>query len=288
MNRRQFLISAGGIALSGVTGGAYAKLIEPQWLRVSRIAVPLERLKTSIRVLHLSDLHASSEKQLSLVEKAISLGLNAVPDIVLITGDFLTAGDELNPALGAVLRRLSSQIPTFACLGNHDGGKWAETRGGHNNPSALKSLLANHGVRILENQTLTLNLKGQTIALSGVGDAWAGRCDPTSLQRNSPDCLNLLMCHNPDSKSLVQSYSWDIMFSGHTHGGQVVVPFVGLRPFLPVVDRRFVEGLYKWEGRYIHITRGVGSLYGIRFNCRPEISIMDLIPSGFADPVRTP
>ena len=65
------------------------------------------------------------------------------------------------------------------------------------------------------------------------------------------------------------------MLSGHTHGGQVLIPLVGER-YAPVQDKRFVAGLKRWEGRQIYVTRGVGSLAGIRFRCRPEITVLDL------------
>ena len=87
----------------------------------------------------------------------------------------------------------------------------------------------------------------------------------------------MVVAHNPDSKDYLKDYRWDLLLSGHTHGGQIVLPFV--QNFAAVRDKRFIAGLYRWEGRQIYITRGVGSLMGIRFNCRPESSILTLTPT---------
>jgi predicted MPP superfamily phosphohydrolase len=87
------------------------------------------------------------------------------------------------------------------------------------------------------------------------------------------DTLRILLNHNPDAKDLVRSYEWDLMLCGHTHGGQVCLPFIGA-PFAPVRDKRYLHGLYAWNKRWLHISSGVGNLHGIRFNCRPEVSLL--------------
>jgi uncharacterized protein len=83
------------------------------------------------------------------------------------------------------------------------------------------------------------------------------------------------LSHNPDTKEQLKAYDWDVAFCGHTHGGQFRLPLIGT-PFAPVKDKRFVQGLHFWEGRQIYITKGVGNLFGVRFNCRPEISLITL------------
>ena len=71
------------------------------------------------------------------------------------------------------------------------------------------------------------------------------------------------------------AYDWDLMLSGHTHGGQIIVPLYGA-PFHAVSDRRYMAGLKPWGSRQIHVTRGVGNLLGVRFNCRPEVSLLEV------------
>jgi predicted MPP superfamily phosphohydrolase len=88
---------------------------------------------------------------------------------------------------------------------------------------------------------------------------------------------SIVLAHNPDTKDAIEHQSWDLMLSGHTHGGQVVVPFVE-PTWAPVVDKRFIAGLYEWSGRQLYITKGVGNHSGVRFGCRPEVSILELRP----------
>jgi hypothetical protein len=85
----------------------------------------------------------------------------------------------------------------------------------------------------------------------------------------------ILLAHNPDTKDVLGDRPWDLMLSGHTHGGQVVLPIVGER-FVPVRDKRFIAGLKRWNGRQVYVTRGVGNIDGVRVNCRPEVSVLDL------------
>ena len=85
----------------------------------------------------------------------------------------------------------------------------------------------------------------------------------------------LCLAHNPDAKDALDGLPWDLMLAGHTHGGQVVLPFLG-PPVVPVRDRRFVSGLNGWSSRLIYTTRGVGNLYGLRVHCRPEVTLLDL------------
>ena len=75
---------------------------------------------------------------------------------------------------------------------------------------------------------------------------------------------------------MMADFPWHLMLSGHTHGGQIVVPVLGLSP-APVDDKRYVKGLKPWNGRLIHVSAGVGNIDGVRFNCRPQVNVLDLV-----------
>ena len=90
------------------------------------------------------------------------------------------------------------------------------------------------------------------------------------------DRIRIVLSHNPDTKKPLAAYGWDLLLCGHTHGGQIGLPFFSAR-FAPVKDKRFIAGLYQWQGRHLHITKGVGSGFRIRFNCRPEVSLLTLV-----------
>jgi predicted MPP superfamily phosphohydrolase len=96
------------------------------------------------------------------------------------------------------------------------------------------------------------------LTLVGVGDLWSGEFDvQRAFERVAPDAAVLVLCHNPDGKQPLAAFSWQLMLSGHTHGGQGCIP--GISPvWAPVSDKRFIAGLYGWEGRQLFITRGLG------------------------------
>ena len=141
----------------------------------------------------------------------------------------------------------------------------------------IRELVTKGGGDFLFNTSKTLRLGTWNLTVVGLGDLWAGDLQPSIAfpSSSSADTTTLVLSHNPDTKEQLKPYSWDLMLCGHTHGGQVRLPFIGA-PILPVKDKRFVEGLYQWDARWIHITRGVGNLYGVRFNCRPEINLLTL------------
>ncbi len=264
------------MAAAGV-GTAYARFVEPEWLRLSEVRCPVKGLRADLRLLHISDLHASPEVANSFIEHAIATGLSTKPDLICVTGDFITGiGGFDENWLVRTLSRLPAQAPTFGVLGNHDGGEWSGWVGGYQTTSNVRRILERSGIQLLANRNLVLDRRGAPLQLVGVGDLWSGDLQAVEAFQGAADDLpTLLLAHNPDSKALVEQESWNLMLSGHTHGGQVVVPGVGLSP-APVWDKRYVAGLKPWQDRWIHVSRGVGNVRGVRFNCRPEVTMVHL------------
>jgi predicted MPP superfamily phosphohydrolase len=199
--------------------------------------------------------------------------------LICLTGDFITQGYEALDGYAEVLKPLVAHAPTFACLGNHDGGIWALRRHGYSDTNRVREVLAKAGVTLLHNNAKGVRIGGRDLTLVGLGDSWAGELQPMIAFDPPPPTTaeaTIVLSHNPDSKAELKPYPWDLLLCGHTHGGQVKLPFVGA-PISSVRDRRFTEGLHRWEDRWIHVTRGVGSLWGIRFNCPPEVSLLTLI-----------
>jgi predicted MPP superfamily phosphohydrolase len=264
----------------GASSAVYTRWGEPQWLDVTVTRVPLspttpERL---VRILHLSDFHASEFVSLDFIAHSIELGLAERPDLAVLTGDFVTRRCEAFADYAQVLRRLSAAVPTYACLGNHDGGIWAEQIHGYQSPREIQTLLRDAGITCLHNEARAIEVDGRPLQIFGVGDLWARGCHPDVAFAAMPErkgAVRVLLSHNPDTKNLFLRHDWDLMLCGHTHGGQLRLPLIGT-PFAPVVDKRFVEGLHRWENRWLHITRGVGNLHGLRFNCRPQVSLLDV------------
>jgi len=278
IRRRHFLLSLLGTGACGVLGTSYIRFFEPGWFEVNyeKLNPHIFQSKTPLKILHLSDFHASHVVPYRLIEKAIDTGLTQSPDFICITGDFISAKIDNPDEYKRILSKLSDFAPTFACIGNHDGGRWAVNAGGYKDRSAIENLLTGSRIHVLFNQKEILDVKDQKIEIVGLGDFWARDLFPEKVMsaKRKENRPVLVLSHNPDSKEQLMDYDWDVMLCGHTHGGQLKIPFTGTTPFAPVRDHRFVEGLHIWENRHLHITRGVGNLHGIRFNCRPQVSVL--------------
>ena len=230
-------------------------------------------------MLHLSDLHASGYVPLEFITRAIQLGLAEKPDLVCLTGDFITKQFTRFRDYAEVLRPLAAAAPVFASLGNHDGGKWADrpSYGGHTDHAEVRKCLAASGAKVLLNHSEELTLRGRALRLVGLGDLWADELNAKAAfsSVSAPERPTLLLLHNPDGKDAVADFPWQLALCGHTHGGQCRLPWFGT-PFAPVRDHRYVAGLNRWRDRWIYTTRGVGNLHGVRVNCRPEVSLLTL------------
>lgn len=267
----------------GASGLSYAFGLEPRWLDVTRHTIPSRWLSkgSRLRILHLSDLHASPVVPFSRIEEAFAAGMAEAPDIICLTGDYITTNTACDFAQYIrVLGALSEAAPTFATVGNHDGGKWSSTRHGFRSSERVRNMLSEAGITVLQNQSVERQVAGARLQVVGLADFWTREFDSRKAFDGLPkqaDCLRVVLSHNPDTKAILQYYSWELMLSGHTHGGQVVIPLVG-PPILPVNDTAYYQGLHTWQGRRVYITRGVGGVYGaVRFNCRPEVSILELV-----------
>ena len=272
------------LGLGTVLASFFYLRFEANWLEVTKkkVLIPKLRNKVPIKLLHLSDLHFSNSVSLEDIDFAFRQGFSLSPDACVITGDFITdqkSNQELEE-LGKLLRMYANIVPTFASLGNHDGGEWAGAHGGFTNTQKVESMLARAGIKLLHNQKESIYLNGQSLTIAGVGDLWSKTCRPeqclTKVSSRNNSGTSLVLCHNPDAKEMLINYKWDLLLCGHTHGGQLKIPFLDWTPFAPVQDHSLVEGLHSWKERQIHITRGVGNLWGVRLNCRPEVSLLEL------------
>jgi predicted MPP superfamily phosphohydrolase len=275
VTRRSFL-RLGGLGLAGAGGFGIAKW-EAERLETTFKAIDGLGVSEKIRVLHLSDLHASACVSWELINESIERGLAENPDLVVLTGDYVTGRGQDLSGYRKALAPLHGHPHCFAVFGNHDGSY----RVGDESlvTTRLERIFSEVGIRFLVNRSVTEEIRGTPLKIAGVGDLWRGPVFPENCLtpiRHDKGPLTLLLAHNPDTKDLLRGHHWDVMFCGHTHGGQVVVPFFNWAPHLPVQDRSMVAGIYPWDGRHIHITRGVGNLHGIRFACRPEVSLIDL------------
>ena len=263
----------------------YASLIEPQRLCVRQIDVPIPNLPEALvglRIAHLSDLHCSCHRRDdSVTNGAIAETLRQAPDLVAITGD-LSNGSRYANCTAERLDELSARYGVYAVLGNHDWNCTLETylfgsREPHPTVQYWEQALNQTEIQLLENKSCLLTLKGQTVAIVGVGDPSCGRDDiETALEGIGPADLKIMLAHSPDAIDLPGADWADLLLAGHTHGGQCRLPGLGC-PWAPVWRlRRRSSGLMRSGQTVVHVSRGIGAGLDARFLCPPEVCILTL------------
>jgi predicted MPP superfamily phosphohydrolase len=279
LNRRVFIVrTAGAVVASAIGCVGYATEVEPHWLEIVERDLAVEHLPASLagaRLAQLSDLHIGPQVSDDYVVHSFDRLRALEPDIVVITGDFLTHRRSRGEAQYQQLRGVLAHLPhgrlaTIAILGNHDYGR------GWGDPAVAARVVAEAeraGVRMLRNEVQAVS----GLDFIGVDDLWARRCDPATALRARESAAAIALVHNPDSadeRAWPGFRGW--MLAGHTHGGQCKPPFLP-PPLLPVKNRRYVAGEVSVDAsRTLYISRGVGHLIKARFLVRPEITLFTL------------
>jgi len=282
LTRRDFLklLKAAAIDLAVLALGAasYSVLVKPEQFSIETVHLKLPRLPrafSGLRIAQISDIHMGSWMNLNRFQQLADLIVAQKPDLLLITGDFLF-GHNFNEAsrgdlndLITVLSPLAATLPSFAVLGNHD--YWT-------NSEAVRKMLFSCGITDLTNTVFTLSREGENLHLCGVDDVWEGNVRLEDvLNQLTDDSAAILLAHEPDfADTSAVTGRFDLQVSGHSHGGQVVIPFYG-PPILPYLGQKYPSGLYKVGDMFQYTNRGVGTgMLAVRLNCSPEITLFIL------------
>ncbi len=214
---------------------------------------------------------------LPVVQQVIARTHRITRDLVVCTGDYVHKRNSTNQinAVWPFLAQLTAPSGVFSVLGNHD--HWADR--------ARSQYWLSRTGQDLRHKVLPIERDKERIWLAGAGDLWEDHRDIDDLLRDIPDSeCRIVLAHNPDSADTPFSSRIDLMISGHTHGGQVDIPFIST-PVLPVRNKNFSSGLKKSPGgTNVFISRGIGwAIYPVRFNCFPEIAVLELVPPGHDD-----
>jgi uncharacterized protein len=252
--------------------------VKSNWFTVETIQLKLRRLPdvfSGLRVAQISDIHMGGWMNGDRLQLVADWIMAQSPDLLLITGDFLIGRGFTEVSrqwimeLTKVLTPLAASVPSFAVLGNHD--YWT-------NPDAIREMLFLCRITDLTNTVFTLSREGENLHLCGVDDVRAGnvRLDQVLAHLNDHSAA-ILLAHEPDFADIsAATGKFDLQISGHTHGGQVVIPYLGA-PILPHLGRKYPSGLYKVGNMFQYTNRGLGAnRLSIRWNCPPEVTIFTL------------
>lgn len=240
---------------------AYGFLIEPRWLRLRERVVPLPGLHPDLRglkVAHVSDIHFGATGVLrSDVTRMVRRVLEAEPDLIVLTGDYVARRSRYIEALSPLLRPLRPRLGAFAVLGNHD---WED-------PRAITNALTGAGFCVLNNDAAAVRVGQATVAVAGIADPATGECDPDrALDGVSPAAnLVVLLAHSSDLVREANRHNVDLVLCGHTHGGQV-----------RLLSSREGDGQGDPGQPATYTSAGVGHQLPFRFLCRPEVPILVL------------
>jgi predicted MPP superfamily phosphohydrolase len=294
--RRAAAVS-GGLAGVGAAGAAYALLVEPRWFALRRIEVPVLRPGAlPIRLLHLSDLHLLPDDARKV---AWLNGLAALhPDVVVNTGDTLSHQRSVPTAVAALGSLLD--LPGAFVFGNNDfvepvrksPHRYFVAKGpvpaGPPLPwRDLRAAQAERGWLDLTNRRGTVTARGQRIAFAGVNDPHTDRDDYDRIAgpADTDAVVRIGVMHSPEPRVLDRfaADGYELLLAGHTHGGQVRLPIVGALTTNSGLDRSRARGLSRWgTGSRLHVSAGVGGnpFLPARFCCRPEATLLTLVPPG--------
>ena len=279
-SRREFLVSsiatAGSLVLYSTQVARHEISIITQELAVNDLPLPFY----GFQIVQISDIHFDAFTDPSFIQSVIAHVNSLRPDLVILPGDYISVSRSQRPISVLYMERCAEALrdlaPTqcFAVMGNHD---WSL------GPATIGSILATAGITLLYNQYQPIERNGERLWLCGSNDPVSGVPDLGLTIPDRPDGPVLLMCHGPDYADTVITHRSgrlvDVMFAGHSHGGQVRLPYLG-SIYVPRGGRKYVEGKFELGGLQLYVNRGIGTFgLPLRLNCPPEITLFTLRPA---------
>ena len=263
----------------------YIRFVEPNWLRVHRVTIPIAGLKQPLRIAVIADLHVGDYKKEAWIQKVTKTITTLKPDLVVLAGDYTVndgSVDDESRYLGP-LQQLAKQFPIYAVMGNHEYGYlgygYQQT---YDKSDLIRKRFKDFKIPLLINQLTCPTVQKQRICLFGNDDVYRQQLDFSGLKKWDQKIPLIQISHNPDGilfwpKNLKKP---SLEIAGHTHGGQLWLPVIGP---LATVDVRlgthFYRGLNYWQTTPIFTTVGISeSGAPIRLLTRPEVGLITLIP----------
>jgi predicted MPP superfamily phosphohydrolase len=258
--------------LSGLVVAGYGVLVRRRWFRVveRELRVPgLDARLDGLRVAHLSDLHVGTFTPKSWALAWVRAANRRAPDLAVVTGDMVTSGTDYHLDIAEALGGLRAKLGVFACMGNHDYF-------GEGEP--LVSLLRERGVDVLRNEGRVVERGGAALWVAAIDDTWTRRDDLALALRARPEgATTVLLAHDPERFDEAADAGADVVLSGHTHGGQIAVPFLYRWLSLASIAHRYNVEFYRRGRSTLFVHPGLGTTGPpMRLGVAPEVTILVL------------
>jgi predicted MPP superfamily phosphohydrolase len=266
ITRRQFLKEAGlAAAALSLPALATAAADAPVAERVELTVPGLRPAHDGLRIAQLSDLHVGPRTPDALIRAALEAAARFQPDLVFLTGDFVSRRRSEVGRAREILGGLAG--PTFAVLGNHD--HWVDAGG---TAAALRA----QGYEVLQNAWTRIAVRGEPLAVVGVDDLLTRHADVGRAFRGVDDPAPLVLAHGPKTADQLRHLGRPLVcFSGHTHGGQIALPIFTTLAFR-LKDEPYLRGLYRVGDVQLYVNRGIGKTSSFRLDAAPEVTLATL------------
>lgn len=281
------ILALGFISLLGAVAGIDAVFVEPNILTVKQTSLIINKFSRPVKIALLGDPHAGPYVSQALVKKAANKIIAQNPDLVLLSGDYFFE-DEFEKYQNYLdpLQELSKKYPVYAVLGNHEYGLAYNTHAfiyGEAKHELIADKLRSLGIKVLINEAVDLDVKGQKLKLVGAHELWLVSSKRLRelfglFGRAEAESAVIVLAHNPDLIYELPPGKIDVFLAGHTHGGQVRLPFIGaLGDSWNRLPKKFYKGLSRWGKTQMFVTSGIGeSGFGVRFFNPPQIDILEI------------
>jgi predicted MPP superfamily phosphohydrolase len=258
--------------LSGLVVGAYGVLVRRRWFRVVTRDVKVAGLPAAfdgLRVAHLSDLHVGTLTPRSWGLRWARAANAAAPDLAVVTGDLVTSGNAYDEDIADVLGELRAPRGVFSSMGNHDY---------FGEDERLVALLRARGVTVLRNEGVAIEKDGARFWLAAIDDTWTRRDDLGRALAQRPEGLaTVLLAHDPNRFDQAADAGVELVLSGHTHGGQVAVPFLARRFNAARFAYKYSLGFYERGRSTLYVHPGLGTTGPpFRLGAAPEVTVLVL------------
>jgi predicted MPP superfamily phosphohydrolase len=256
----------------GLAVNAWGVLVRRRWFVIERVEVPIRGLDPRLdgfRIAHLSDLHIGTMTPRGWGERWVRAANALSADVAVVTGDMVTSGTEYHEDIAAVVGGLRARHGVYVSMGNHDYF-------GEGEP--LISMIRARGTAVLRNDGVVLEHDGARLFLAAIDDTWTRRADmDRALAERPPGVPTVLLAHDPEQFPRAAKRGVDLVLSGHTHGGQIAVPFLAKWLNLSAVAHHFTLGLYRKDASTLYVHPGLGTTGPpVRIGVAPAVVLLTL------------